>query len=249
MRPLRPVAAFVWAAASALLALAIYAGYRSAPGLSPFVLETIRVEGVVRTAPDAVVAAAELRPGTGLFQIDVDRARQGVEALPWVRGCRVFRQIPATVTVEVAEWEPRFLIRLDRLYYLTGEGHVVRAPLTEGLDYPVVTGLTWAALEGEGPLRTALLEFMGILDQGILKDEVGEIHLDPDLGVTVYTSADGGTGLLLGFDRFAERLERLARLRRQLGRRHEAAYAVNLSYEDKIIARVMPAGAGKGPEP
>lgn len=248
MQRLRPVGAFAWAVASVLLASALYAGYRSAPGLTPFLLENLRVTGVERTDPQAVVEATGLRPGLDLFGVDVERVRRATEALPWVRRARVVRQIPSTLTVEVEEWRPRALIRLDRLCYLARPDHVVRTPLTEGLDFPVVTGLTRADLDREGPLRRALLGALEALDGGMLADEVGEIHLDPATGVTVYTSAAGGTGLLLGFDHFEERLERLARLRRQLGRRHEEAYAVNLSYPDKIIARLTPA-EGKDSRP
>jgi hypothetical protein len=150
--------------------------------------------------------------------------------------------------VAVAEWEPRYLVRLDRLYYLTREAHVVHAPLDQGLDFPVVTGLGWADLEGEGPLRPALVELLALLDAGALQDDVSEIHADPEEGFTLYTAANGGTGIRLGREDLEEKLRRLGRLRRHLARRGKAAYCVNLADEDKIVARLQPTD-GKGAKP
>lgn len=239
-RRLRPVGAFAWALAIVVMGAALYAGYRAAPGLSPFVLETIRIEGNERTSAEDVIGAAGLRTGMTLFGVDVGAVRRALEQLPWVRRARVMRQIPSTLTLSLEEWAPRYLVRLDRLYYLTEEGHVVRAPLDQGLDYAVVTGLSWANLEGDGPLRTALLELLAMLDRGELGEEPSEIHADPAAGFTLYTPSNGGTGIQIGLSEFEEKFRRLARLRRHLERRKQAAYAVDLTCEGKIVARLLP---------
>jgi cell division septal protein FtsQ len=248
MSRLRPVGAFIWAVASVGLGAGLYSACRAAPGLNPFVLKVIRIEGASRTSRADVLRGSGLRPGMGLFDVDMAEVRQAVERLPWVRAARVARHIPSTVQIALQEWEPRCLIRIDRLYYLTREGHVVQAPLDQGLDYAVVTGLTWADIEGETRLAKGLVELLGVIDRGLLRDEVSEIAADPSLGFTLYTPAGGGTALRAGFSGFEERLRRLARLRRHLERRGQAAYAVDLSHDDKIIARLLPA-AGKGARP
>lgn len=236
----------VWALGSVALCALLSTGVRRlVPAGSPLVLEDVRVEGAERTDAAAIARAAGLAVGDSLLGVDVDRVRRAVEALPWVRRARVVRQMPSGLRIEVEEWVPRHLVRLDRLYYLTGEGHVVRGPLDQGRDYTVVTGLTAAQLEAPGPLRDALLELLAALDRGELVDEPGEIHVDPALGFTLYTPADGGAGIRLGFGEFDQKFGRLKRLRRHLARRGEAAYAVNLSHDDKIIARLVSPAAGK----
>ncbi|MBE0618281.1 MAG: FtsQ-type POTRA domain-containing protein [Proteobacteria bacterium] len=248
MERLRPVAAFAWVLGSVALAAALYAGVRAGAGFHPFVLQSIGVEGTRRATPEEVIRSAGLTTGVGLFQVDVERVRRLVEGLPWVRRARVVRQLPSTLLVEVEEWEPRCLVRLDRLYYLTPEAHVVRAPLDQGLDYPVITGLGWADLEAEGPARLTLLELLALLEKGALGDEASEIHADPEEGFTVYTPSNGGTGIRVGRDGLEEKLRRLARLRRHLAKRGQAAYCVDLAGEDKIVARLMPGGT-KGARP
>ncbi len=246
MKGLVPLA---WVLGCVALCAALTLGYRRVPAGSPLALEDVRVEGLERTDVAAVLRAAGLGVGGSVLSVDVDRVRQAVEALPWVRRARVLRQMPSGLRIEVEEWVPRHLVRLDKLYYLTGEGHVVRTALDRGRDYAVVTGLTAAQLEAPGPLRDALLELMAALDRGELADEPGEIHVDAAQGFTLYTPADGGAGIRLGFGDFDGKFERLKRLRRHLEKRGQAAYAVNLSHDDKIIARLVSPAEGKATHP
>ncbi|MDF1555915.1 MAG: FtsQ-type POTRA domain-containing protein [Deferrisomatales bacterium] len=243
MSRLPPVAGFLWVVASLALAAALYAGSRAVPGLDPFVLHAVQVVGTEATAAEVVLQAAGIETGGSLFGVDVARVRTGVAALPWVREARVVRQLPGTLRIEVEEWQPAFLARLDQLRYLTAAGHVVVAPLDRGLDFPVITGADRAAIEGEGPCREALLEWTGLDGKGLLDTEVGELHLSPVAGLTVYTT--DGTGIHLGWHEYEEKLRRLGRLNDHLGRRRESAQTVNLSYSDRIIARLTPANAGK----
>lgn len=245
MRRLRSLGAFLWALASLSLAAAVCAGVRTAPGYSPFVLESLRVEGAARTQTDKVLEAAGVKAGVRLFAVDVQAVRAAVERLPWVRRARVVRQIPSTLTLVVEEWTPAYLVRLERLYYLTREGHVVRAPVDQGLDYPVVTGLTAADLERPGPTRVSVLELFERVDHYLKPPEVSEIHFDAGTGVSLYTGSEPGQGIFLGVGNFDEKFKRLDRLRRQLARTGQAARAVNLAYDDKVIARLIPAG-GEG---
>jgi cell division protein FtsQ len=220
-----------------------------APGFSPFVVRAVRVEGLERTAAPTVVEAARVGTGANLFAVDVEAVRRGVEALPWVRRARVVRQLPSSLTITLEEWVPAYLVRLDRLYYLTAEGHVVRAPVDQGLDYPVVTGVTWADLESPGPSRASLLKLLGSVGRNVPGVQVSEIHADPAAGYTVYAGEAGAgraQGIYLGTGDLEEKFARLTRLRKHLARRGQTARTVNLAYDDKIIARVVSAGAEGG---
>ena len=245
MRRLPPVAGLLWAVVSIALAAVLYTGFRAAPGFDPFVLRSVRVVGAERTLPAKVIAAVGVHTGGGLFSADVAAVRSAVTDLPWVRDARVVRQLPGTLRIEVTEWQPAFLVRLDQLRYLTVEGHLVMAALDQGLDYPVITGLDRATLEGGGRGRDALRNWIEVDGRGLLDEEISELHLDPAAGLTVYTAVAGGAGIHLGWAGYEEKLRRLGRLQDHLRRRGQSAYAVNLTHADRIIARLSPANAGK----
>ncbi len=238
-----PLTPLVWTLASLLLAAAL-AGGRGLADRLPFRVRHVRVEGAVRTPVDQVLRAAGVRRGEALFGVDVDRVRSAVEALPWVRTARVVRQVPSTLRIRIREWEPRFLVRLDRLRYLTAEGHVVAAPLEHGLDFPVVTGFSPSDFARNTPARRILFRFLAALDRAGAPGDLAEIHYDPSEGLTVYTAAPGARALHMGTDRFAEKLRRLARLDRHLARQGRHARRVDLDYTDRIVAQLEPAPTG-----
>lgn len=246
VRRFTPLAGLVWAVASIALAAALYAGTRAVPGFTPFLLHAVQVGGVRATDQAALLKVAAIVPGSSLFAVDVDRVRAAVATLPWVRAVRVVRQLPGTLRIEIEEHEPAFLARLDELRYVTAAGRVVLAPLDQGLDFPVITGADRAALEGPGPTREALLEWVERRSQERLASDVAELHFDPAAGLTVYTT--DGAGLHLGWSEYDDKLQRLVRLRDHLADRRTRAVAVNLRYDDRIIARLAPAGA-EGPRP
>lgn len=65
-------------------------------------VEDVRVTGAVGTSRDGI-AAAGLRPGRPMTDIDPGAAARRLEALPWVSRARVERQWPDTVSVRIVE--------------------------------------------------------------------------------------------------------------------------------------------------
>ncbi|RMG87599.1 MAG: FtsQ-type POTRA domain-containing protein [Candidatus Dadabacteria bacterium] len=235
-------AALAWLAVGAALAAVLYTGLRRGLG-TVFPVTAVRVEGTVRTDPEAVRRAAGIAPGTPLFGIDVERVQRAAEGLPWVRSARVVRQVPGTVRIAVTEWEPRYLLRAERLVYLTAEGHVVAAPVVPGDDLPVVTGITPAELHRNAGVREALLGLLARIGDDLAGEPVGEVHVSPDDGFTVYTAR---RAVRFGFGRIDEKLARLERLDRHLARTGRRARTVDLDFEDRIVARVEPGALSGG---
>ena len=66
-------------------------------------VDQVRVTGATATDPDAVRAASGVSTGDALVGVDIDDARRGVAALPWVDDVRVARSWPGTVSIAVTE--------------------------------------------------------------------------------------------------------------------------------------------------
>ena len=71
---MRPVGGFLWALASLVLAASLFAGAQLLPRLHLFRVESIVIEGAVRTAPEEVRRTTGVQTGTGLLSLDVARA-------------------------------------------------------------------------------------------------------------------------------------------------------------------------------
>jgi len=70
------------------------------------VVADIQVEGRETTDPRTIFAALEAERGTPILTISPQRARERLEALPWVRSAVVQRRLPDTVYVRLVERKP-----------------------------------------------------------------------------------------------------------------------------------------------
>lgn len=240
MRGPRPLAAVLWLGGAVLLTAVLYVGARMLTDLTPFSLQRIEVKGNVRTSYEAIVETLGLSQGRSLFSLDVSDMTATAKAMPWVKEAKISRRIPDTIIVEIEEWEPAFLVRLDRLYYMSRDGKVINAPLSMGMDYPVVTGVSRYRLEASETDRGRILSALDLVARGAAGDRVDEIHYDNTLGVTVYASGDKPYGVFLGFGDLEEKFSRLGRMKRTLKKKGQYAMSADLSYDDRVVARLAP---------
>ena len=66
-------------------------------------VDRVQVQGAQHTPADAVQRASGVRLHAPMTDVDLDRARRGVLALPWVRTVSVTRSWPASVKIVVTE--------------------------------------------------------------------------------------------------------------------------------------------------
>lgn len=234
------MAAVLWLGGAVVLTVVLYVGARMLTDLTPFSLQKVEIRGNVRTSYETVVETMGLTQGRSLFSFDVAELTAQAMALPWVKSVKVSRRIPDTVIVEIEENEPAFLVRLERLYYMTKDGRVINAPLSVGMDYPVVTGVTRYRLEASEKDKARILAALEMVAKGAAGDRVEEIHYDSTLGVTVYAAGDKPYGVFLGFGDLEEKFSRLGRMRRTLQKKGQYAMSADLSYDDRVVARLAP---------
>jgi cell division protein FtsQ len=66
-------------------------------------LDAVRVDGATRTDPLAIATAGGLEIGRPMTDLDIDRARSTISALPWIDTVDVRRDWPGTVRITVTE--------------------------------------------------------------------------------------------------------------------------------------------------
>ncbi|CAN5277560.1 hypothetical protein BH09PSE2_BH09PSE2_00360 [soil metagenome] len=78
-------------------------------GLLGLKLAKVRLQGVSAAATPDVLAAANLKAGASLLDVDLEAVRQRVQAVGWVKGARVVRLLPDTLLIS-AEERPRLAV-------------------------------------------------------------------------------------------------------------------------------------------
>jgi cell division protein FtsQ len=144
-RRLRRVA---WLGALASIIVAGYLVTRS-PLLD---LDHVQVVGLAHTDEAGVRAAGGLHPGEPMTDLDIDRARTAIAALPWVDTVDVARHWPGTVTVKVTERRAVAALEVDASSWLVldATGRVLETRAVRPDDLAVLSAVgAPAAVPGE----------------------------------------------------------------------------------------------------
>jgi len=98
---------------------------RASAGMG-FVVRDVFVVGRGATPKPTLLRALAVERGAPILAIDLDAARERVQALPWVRQASVRRVLPDTVVVEIVERRPLALWQHDRKFaVIDEEGEVI----------------------------------------------------------------------------------------------------------------------------
>lgn len=169
----------------------------------------VTVIGAQRVAAEEVVAASGITAGLNIFSFSKDEVASRLKANPWVESVEVDRELPGTVEITVKEREAIALVKLDALYLMDSAGVIFkRYSAEEGLDLPVVTGLTKESLASSSEnLEERLMELISVLTNrsGFNITNVSEIKIDADHGLSLFTLEEG-VRLDVGMGSFEEKL-------------------------------------------
>jgi cell division protein FtsQ len=208
------------------------AGWRWATTSKTFALDTIDVAGTHRLDAEAVRAASGLALGQNVFRAELDGAARELEQIPWVRHVSITRALPRAVHIQIEERQPVAQVALGTLYLVDEDGELFkRASPSDGIDLPVVTGLTRERFESD---RAAFQKDLGSALDLLAEIErhklpqVSEIQVDDTLGLTVYLAA-GDTAVQLGRGDIPGKLDRLERAEGELRRRRLAVSNLDLT--------------------
>jgi cell division protein FtsQ len=88
-----------------------------------FTLQQVRVTGNQRMDEQQVYARAFANLDQPMPQVDVDKLRAELRALPWVKDARVSIQLPHTLAIDIVEREPHAVLeKADRLVLIDATG-------------------------------------------------------------------------------------------------------------------------------
>ena len=241
LRPLGRIAGF--AACVALVFGTFYGAYRLINSLTFFRLKNIAVSGGTHLSREEIIGIAGAETGRDLLRLNLRRMGDQLAQNPWVERVHVRRLLPDTLSIAVTERQPLAVVSMGYLYYLDSKGTVFKV-LNQGdkLDYPVVTGFSEEDLSKDpAGTREALRSTCSLLQ--ILREkgafilaDVSEIHYDKGYGFTLFT-ASGALPVKVGSRDFAAKIERFARIYRDLMTQRPTLQYIDLDYLDKIIIK------------
>ena len=195
-----------------------------------FAVADIRVEGRETTDQATILAALSAQQGTPILAVSPARAKQQLEALPWVRSAVIERRLPDTIYVRLVERKPLALWQhAGRIELIDRDGAVIPvARLDRFAKLPMVVG-------EEAASHAAELLAM--------------VSSEPDLASRVTASVlvggrrwnlriDNAIDVLLPETETAAAWARLAWLERASGVLKRDVQAVDMRLPDRLVLRV-----------
>ncbi len=241
---LRPLAKITGGLFAITLAGAIsFGAYRAVSSINFFSLKNIEVSSTKNLTREDILELTGIEPGKDLLRLNLKLMGEHLLQNPWVESVRINRYLPNGISIAITEREPLAIVNMGYIYYLDKKGNVFKV-LNQGdkLDFPVITGFSEEELshdpKGTKDALLATCELLKILkDKGsfILAD-VSEIHFDKGYGFTMFTSS-GALPVKIGSGDFSAKVERFARIYKDLMAQDQKLQYIDLDYYDKIIVK------------
>ncbi|MEZ5341222.1 MAG: FtsQ-type POTRA domain-containing protein [Acidimicrobiales bacterium] len=162
-------------------------------------VDDIVVTGTDRTAPDEVLGSLSMQVGDPLASLDLSKAQQEVEALPWVHTVEVSRSWLGTITVSVVERTPRIAVAAPGGFALVDDaGRQLEIVPVQPVEFVPVAGVSASGVIGD-PAPVEIQSVLLLLDalDAATATEVAQIVVDDR---RLYIELASGGRISLGDD-------------------------------------------------
>ncbi|MEA4857436.1 MAG: FtsQ-type POTRA domain-containing protein [Solidesulfovibrio sp.] len=108
------------------VSVGLLAGYRWLTTVNYFALQNAQVSGCSRLSEEHIRQVAGLATGVNVLSLSMDRMRADLAREPWVESVTVKRVLPGTISIDVKEKSPSYLVQYQgTLYYADEVGRII----------------------------------------------------------------------------------------------------------------------------
>ena len=207
---------------------------------SPYIrLERIIVTGVSEEIKSDLIKMSRLKSYISLLAINLDELRQRMEKHPRIRSVTLEKRFPNTLIIRAERERPWAIVSAGKLYYLNRDGKIFKeVDETEGLDYPVVTGISMSGADREKHLEwaTHVLAILEYENEPWSLSDLSEVHIKKDGNVSLYFSSLPAVIKIRGRDLGAKigDLKKIVEHINGTGSMHMVR-VINLNYKDGAV--------------
>ena len=210
-----------------------------ASGLLGLTVSDIEVEGRETTDRETILAALAAGPGTPILAVSPARAKEELEALPWVHSAVVERRLPGTLYVRMIERKPLALWQHGgRIELIDRDGGVIPVTrLDQFARLPMVVG------DGAATHAAEVIDMLAsepdLAARTTAAIRVGDRRWDLRI--------DNAIEVLLPAEDTAGAWSRLASLERSNAILKREVQTIDMRLPDRLVLRVIPEAAKEAP--
>jgi len=193
-----------------------------------FQLRETVVKGAERIPREEILNLAEIKPDQNILTVNLKAMARRIQGNVWVKDVSIKRDLPSKLIIEVRERKPVALLKKDEAFYYIERDGVIFTKLgkDQRTDLPILTGFCRKGEDNRDRIRKSidLLEYLSGYEEIPGLKNVSEIYDDRVFGLSLFT--DSGMCLLLGFDDFERKLQRLKPILADLTRRETRGFLI-----------------------
>jgi len=205
----------------------------------------IKIMGTINATESELLNLAGVDFKGSLLSLDLKEISGRLARHPWVEKAKVHRDWSRkALVIEVQERIPWALFLGEDLYLLDRQGEVIKkAEPKDRHDLPVFTGLKYQEVKKRDKTAVSLLkqalEFMEILGPRKVFNlqEVSEIHLSKQSGLTVFT-IEGGIPIRIGEGGLEDKIDRLEKVFPDVRLKVKDVEYIDLNYPRKVVVKM-----------
>ncbi|SEM29041.1 cell division protein FtsQ [Syntrophus gentianae] len=212
--------------------------------------ETV-VRGCREVTEKEVLLLSSLKSSQGLLTLNEEAVLRRIRANPWIKTVSLGREFPDRLVIQISERSAIAVIRQEANLYLMDQEGVIFKKLgkNDEVDLPVLTGLYVQGKLNEALLKSArdLLHDLAASKSYPTLDRISEIQGNEVLGLSIFT--DNGFCIVLGFDGYRAKLQRLSLILEDMQRRPLEGnfFRIDLRNTLKVTVSRRDIPAPKGP--
>lgn len=209
----------------------IAGGMLDLTGKLGLVVTDIQVQGRQTTDTATILAALDARYGTPILAVSPAKAKQQLEALPWVRSASIERRLPGTIAVSLVERRPLAVWQHDGKQELIDQDGTV-IPVTDLSRFAKLPTIV-----GDDQARHGAAQLLGLLaSEPDIAERVTAAVLVGDRRWNV--RIDNTIDVMLPEDDMAGAWAKLAELQRTGQILQRNVEAIDMRLPDRLVMRV-----------
>ncbi|MCB9535965.1 MAG: FtsQ-type POTRA domain-containing protein [Myxococcales bacterium] len=236
---------------AAFLALAAWTAYTAVLRSPYFRVRVVEANETAHLDRRAIIERVGLGQPTNLFRFDTKAAEEALLAHPWVARAAVRTVLPDRVEVDLEERAAAGVVALESLFLVDDTGRpIVPAQPTDVAELPLVTGLDRRDYEVDAEATRARIRDALALARQYRNSPMAavrplsDVHLAPIGRMELML---GRTRVVLGRDRYRQKLELLNQIFTQLAERDvDAAYILLSEDLERAVVKEQAVDQGIG---
>jgi cell division septal protein FtsQ len=203
-----------------------------AVALPVFTVRQVIVEGTHFIDRNKVIASSGIKPGCGLFDVNMVNVSIKLSKEYAARDFTIFRRLPDTIVIKVRERKPVALLGTEKMIGVDEEGvplpHV-GAEMVSTL--PIITGIKSAASLADPQVKARLITGLKLLatisrDSPSIMKRISEVNVST-MGISLI---DNGLEVIIGDTDWAEKVPNLEKVIAQVSGRLDSVKTVNMRF-------------------